>query len=154
MIKGGTKSQPSINSYVSLISSVKDKLNLVLRKTRFTQAKGGKKWTYLDKLGKASAGLVIGGILTKNQIFTLHCDAKSHQKTRLVGVAEQRVTEDVDFDWKQFGRLLWEDIFSLALAVLVCTVYLSLYLSTVDAFADKYLMCMLSEHNVLYSVMF
>jgi len=119
VVNHGTQTQHIVKSYKTFISHVKHRLVTAVRNARATQVKGNKNWTYLERLGTASAGLLIGGYILKKQIFTLHCDASSHKNTRLVGLDKERATEDVEFDWKQFGRLLWEDVFSLALAILV-----------------------------------
>jgi len=63
------------------------------------------------------SGVTLGYSVIK--ITTLQCKSETRNK-RLDGVeTERQLSEDVPFDWKQLGQMLWEDILYLALAVLV-----------------------------------
>lgn len=111
------QSQQLLGSYKDFVSCLKNKLITVLRNPSL-KSTNCRTLKQLRRIGTATAGTICGFYLFKRQILTLECDVK-HKKSRLVGLDHERTTEDVDFDWKQFGRLLWEDIFSLALAILV-----------------------------------
>ena len=68
----------------------------------------------------AVAGLGVGTLLLSNS-NVVECKVKQRDKNRLVGHREEEGERkaDVDFDWKQFLNLLWPDIYSLALAIVV-----------------------------------
>ena len=67
----------------------------------------------------ALAGVGLGTCLL-NGPFIVQCEVKHRGKNRLVGQTEHDTKKpEVDFDWKQFFQLLWPDIYSLALAILV-----------------------------------
>ena len=68
----------------------------------------------------AVSGLGVGTLLLSNS-NVVECKVKHRDKNRLVGHREEEEERkaDVDFDWKQFLNLLWPDIYSLALAIVV-----------------------------------
>ena len=65
-----------------------------------------------------ATGIGVGTLLL-SQNNVVECKVKHRERTRLVGQTEESYKADVDFDWKQFLYLLWPDIYSLALAIVV-----------------------------------
>lgn len=62
------------------------------------------------------------GTLLLNEQNVVHCKVKHREKNRLVGQTDHDPKKpELGFDWKQFFQILWPDIYSLALAIVVCT---------------------------------
>jgi hypothetical protein len=67
------------------------------------------------------SSLSIGYFVIKGAGFTLECKAhtSNHKSSRLVDSEEDANKKDVPFDWKQLFELLWLDILSLSVAIIV-----------------------------------
>ena len=89
----------------------------------------------------AVTGLGLGTyLLSKNSL--VECKVKHREKNRLVGQTEESKKPDVDFEWKQFFQILWPDIYSLALAIVVGYVPVLYYYNTIlDDLRTSNLIC-------------
>lgn len=65
------------------------------------------------------SGASLGFIIFEGSGLILECKSKRHKPSRLVEAEETDSKPDVAFDWKQFFDLLWLDILSLSLAIIV-----------------------------------
>ena len=67
-------------------------------------------------------GIGLGTFLL-NGAQVVECETKRGNQNRLVGQTEHDSEKpDVDFDWNQLLQLLWPDIYSLVLAIMVSIV--------------------------------
>ena len=86
-------------------------------------------------------GIGLGTFLL-NGTWVVECGTKHGRKNRLVGQTEHdSQKQDVDFDWNQFFQLLWPDIYSLALAIMVGTVLsvaMARYIFTCTSYNGRY----------------
>lgn len=65
----------------------------------------------------AACGAVSGLVYMNGLSVRLECKVKHSKQSRLVGADDTENTTEIDFDWKQFGELLWLDIVSLSIAI-------------------------------------
>lgn len=113
-----TKEFPSSVSWSTIVTFLKQSLqnSCVTRSFRNIKLSKSDSPSTFAKL-TAFTGLSAGFAVLNYK--KLHCNAGKH-RTRLDGQQPTEVPKtDVDFDWTQFAQLLWEDVLSLALAVLV-----------------------------------
>ena len=70
------------------------------------------------------AGVSIGYLIHLGKNTKLECKTQKHKNTRLVGLESTENSDDSTFDWKQFFQLLWADIVSLSLAIVVSVTFI------------------------------
>lgn len=116
-LAGGKQNAVLLTNYKNFISNLRRKVLQISRNPK-PHVINEKTCSRLQTFGTVSAGILLSYSVIKRQVLTLECKTKTRSRNRLVGLDKEQ-TDDVAFDWKQFGRLLWDDIFSLALAIVV-----------------------------------